>query len=209
MTSLISVTCPQATATSNRRKNLQGVYSSSEWEKACDAFLVRGHIKIKGIIRGEGLQVGEAANLVLVSSALLEAKKPCEWCGTKVNTLVHHGYLESYKDGSYLDLNMVGCVVLCGRCHYAIHNDLELCKCGKYTRRGNGMCRACFDKAHPDIRKAKDKKIADGKALQKRLRDEEKERVKQYKLDHPKPKRARKAPVATPTKTAIHMPTTA
>jgi hypothetical protein len=182
----IQVTNPGAIATSNRRKKLKVTYASEDWLRACDEVLNRGHIKIKGIIRGEGLQVGEAGMLVGESVALLLAKVPCEWCGDKVHTLFHHAYLESYKDGSYLNLKSVGGKILCGLDHYAIHNNLERCKCGKFMRRGADMCRTCFDKAHPEIRAENNRRIAESKALQKRLRDEEKARVKQWKLDNPK-----------------------
>jgi hypothetical protein len=188
----IQVTNPGAIATSNRRKKLKVTYASEDWLRACDEVLNRGHIKIKGIIRGEGLQVGEAGMLVGESVALLLAKVPCEWHLNKagqvvqVGTLFHHSYLESYKDGTYINLKSVGGKILCGGCHYAIHNDLDLCKCGKYMRRGAEVCRACFDKAHPEIRAENNRRIAESKALQKRLRDEEKARVKQWKLDNPK-----------------------
>jgi hypothetical protein len=199
------VTNPGAIATSNRRKNLKKTYTSKAWEEACDEVLCRGHIQIKGIIRGEGLQVGEAGTLVWESLALLNAKVPCEWhlrkAGqiVKVGTLFHHSYLDSYKDGTYLELKNVGGKILCGGCHYAIHHDLDLCRCGKYMRRGADMCKSCFDKKYPEIKAERDRKKAESKALKKKLVDGQKQKVKDWKLANPIPKvsRARQTPIRT------------
>lgn len=202
MTSPISVTNPGEIAKNNRRKNLKSVYSSKEWEKACDEVLNRGHIIIGKIIRGEGLQVGEAGMLVWESLALLEAKVPCEWhlekanMVVKVGTLFHHSYLESYKDGSYLSLKSIGGKVLCSSCHYAIHNELDLCKCGKYMRRGADMCRACFDKAHPEIVESRKQKERAAKALKERIKADKRAERERYKIDHPKSK----APCRNPSR---------
>lgn len=184
---MTGTTCPQEIATSNRRKNLQKVYASKEWERACDEVLKRRHFKIGGIIRGEGLQVGEAGMLLFETAIALLEKVPCEWHfritgqEVRVGTLVHHAYLESYKEGTYTDLKTIDIDILCGSCHYAIHHELDLCKCGKYMRRGAKMCRACFDKAHPEIKEGRELKKQAGKALKKKLRDEEKARVKAIK----------------------------
>jgi len=189
------ITCQPEIATKNRRKKLNVVYASKEWERACDEVLHRGHIKIKGIIRGEGLQVGEAGMLVGESAALLEAKVPCEWHKritgvlVRVGTLVHHTYIESYKDGTYIDLKNIDTDILCGSCHYAIHHELDLCSCGKYMRRGAKQCKACFDKAHPEIvlekqRKADARKAAE-KAIKDRIKADRKAERERYKIDHP------------------------
>jgi hypothetical protein len=198
---MMGTTCPQEIATANRRKNLQKVYDSKEWERACDEVLHRGHIRVKGVIRGEGLQVGEAGMLVFESLSLLEAKLPCEWHlritgqEVKVGTLVHHAYLESYKDGTYLDLKTIDKDILCGSCHYAMHNGLDLCKCGKYMRRGATMCKGCFDKAHPEIQAAKDekknKKKSEDRALKERIKADKKAERERYKIDHPKARKSR------------------
>lgn len=113
--------------------------------------------------------------------------KTCEWCGSTEKLTAHHPYRESYKNGDYIDLHLSACVVLCFRCHYAVHHNLLLCGvCGKkYHRVGADMCRDCFNKLHPEIVEAKKKKEEEFKSLKKRLRDEEKERVKQWKKEHP------------------------
>lgn len=193
----MAITNPQEIATSNRRKKLNKIYSSAEWERACDEVLHRGHIKIKGIIRGEGLQVGEAGNLLCESQSLLEAKIPCEWhfktTGSlvRVGTLVHHTYLESYKDGTYIDLKTIDKDILCASCHYAIHNNLDLCKCGKYMRRGAHQCKACFEKEHPEIKEERNKRATEEKARKARIKADKKAERVRYLIDHPKQKRVK------------------
>jgi uncharacterized Zn finger protein (UPF0148 family) len=61
--------------------------------------------------------------------------------------------MESYKDGTYGDLWLSACMVLCNRCHYALHKGLILCPtCGiRYTLVGSDSCRTCFDATHPEI----------------------------------------------------------
>jgi hypothetical protein len=189
------VTCPEALRVSTRRKNLKKTYQSKEWELKSDEFLGRRKIIFKGIIRGEGLQVGEPGYLLGECEYWYERKKPCvlhlRVCKVvKDGTLVHHPYAESYKDGSYSNFYFSACMVLCGSCHFAVHHNLQLCPvCGnKYHRLGSDMCRDCFNKLHPEIEAEKARYKYDMKALKKKLMDDEKARVKQWKLDHPKPK---------------------
>lgn len=189
---MISVTNPEATATLNRRKNLSKIYAGKKWREDSKRFLGIREIKIRGIIRGEGLQVGEAGMLLYEFEYWYERKKPCQECLkagiiNKEHTLAHHPYAASYKDGSYADLYLSSCMVLCFRCHYGVHHGLLLCKrCGKkYHRVGADMCRDCFNEMNPEIVEARKKRIEDTKALKKKLRDEEKERVKKWKKEHP------------------------
>ena len=116
--------------------------------------------------------------------------KTCEWCDGKDRLLAHHPYLESYSDGTYTDLYLSGCMVLCIRCHYALHKGLTLCSRCKshYHIIGATVCKTCFNELHPEIVAAKEKKKADAKALQKMLRDDEKAKAKKWKKDHPSPR---------------------
>jgi len=111
--------------------------------------------------------------------------RKCEWCGAEEKLLPHHPYLESYKDGSYLDLFLSGCIVLCNRCHFALHKGLVLCrKCKQhYHLSGAECCRSCFMLAHPEIVAAREKRKEDAKALKKKLTKEAKEK---WVLEHPK-----------------------
>ena len=195
---------PGQIATDNRRKILNKIYASKEWERACDEVLLRRHYKIQGIVRGEGLQVGEAGYLLYETALALEEKLPCEWHiritgeEVKVGTLVHHAYLESYKDGTYLDLKTIDKDILCGRCHYAIHHDLDLCKCGKYMRRGAHLCKACFDRSHPEMVEAKRERDAkrkkDERDRKARIKADKKAERERYKIDHPKSQKSSAKP---------------
>lgn len=112
--------------------------------------------------------------------------KKCSWCGSEEKLTAHHPYMESYKNGTYADLYLSACVVLCNRCHFAVHHSLLLCRvCGKkYHRLGADMCRDCFNREHPEIVEAKKKKEEEYKALQKKFRDEERDRAKKWKAEH-------------------------
>jgi hypothetical protein len=158
------VTSPGKRRTSNRREALQKVYASKEWGEASDEFLGNRRFTIKGIIRGEGLQVGEPGYLLGETQYWYENKKPCKWhletdrpVEVKVGTLAHHPYYESYKDGNYLDLYLSGCMVLCNSCHYSLHHGLVLCKrCGvHYHRVGADCCKSCWLELHPEVTLAK------------------------------------------------------
>jgi len=109
--------------------------------------------------------------------------KTCEWCGTTEKLLAHHPFLTSYKDGTYGDLYLSGCIVLCTRCHFALHKGLVLCKrCGKhYHLIGADCCRSCFMELHPEMVEAKKVKADEKKALLKKLRDAEKAKAKEWK----------------------------
>ena len=111
------------------------------------------------------------------------AGKKCEWCGTTEKLLAHHPYLTSYSDGTYGDLYLSGCMVLCNRCHFSLHKGLVLCgKCREhYHLVGADCCRNCFVLAHPEIVEAKKKKEDEKKALLKSLRDKQKLDAKAWK----------------------------
>jgi len=116
------------------------------------------------------------------------AGKKCEWCGTTEKLLAHHPYLESYKDGTYSDLYLSGCIVLCNRCHFSLHKGLTLCRKCKLHYHGVGadVCRICYLAEHPEIVEAKKKKEQEKKALLKKLRDEQKAKAKAWKKEHDK-----------------------
>lgn len=169
---------PQERRKTNRREKLGDIYASKEWEDPKNEFVGNREFTIRGIIREGGLSVGEAGWFIQEVMWWFERKKPCEWCGTKISTLPHHPYIESYSDGTYTDLYLSGCMVLCIRCHYAVHHGLLLCKrCGsRYHGVGADMCKSCWLELHPEMVEARWKKKEDMKALQKKLRDDSKPR---------------------------------
>ncbi len=97
--------------------------------------------------------------------------KTCQWCGTTDQLLAHHPYMESYK-GVYSDLELSGCIVLCRRCHFALHKGFVLCQvCRQHFHRpGAEMCKPCFMSAHPEIVKAREQFVKDLKAKRKEAR---------------------------------------
>lgn len=138
------------------------------------------------------------------SAAWLKKNPWCEiWLevGVKVPaTEIHHPNRWSYQHGFdvYVDFDNNGAMAVSGRKgggHYACHNTLKvcpICKAKKCNQHAQG-CQACLKVKYPKLaaileqdtlKKKEDKKA--GKALQKKLRDEEKERVKKWKKEHPK-----------------------
>jgi hypothetical protein len=106
--------------------------------------------------------------------------KVCSWCGTTEKLLPHHPYIKSLSDGTYLNLYLSGCVVLCTKCHYALHHGRKLCpKCKKgYCPFDTEMCYDCYKKEHPEIEELKHKKKEEIKALRKKLNKQAREKYK-------------------------------
>jgi hypothetical protein len=180
-----SVSCPQERRKVNRREKLSKTYDSKEWDDARNEFTGHREFTIRGIVRSTLPDVGEAGWFLQEVMWWFERKKPCEWhlktqhpVEVKVSTLPHHPYIESYADGTYKDLYLSGCVVLCNSCHYACHHGLVLCKrCGAgYHGVGADMCKSCWLGFHPEMVEARKKKKEDMNALKKKMRDDSKVR---------------------------------
>lgn len=182
-TSPHAVTCPQERRKINRRAKLKTTYDSKEWELAKNEFTGHRDFTIRGIIRGAGPCVGEAGWFLQEVMWWFERKKPCEMhlkAGfvERVSTLPHHPYLESYKDGTYANLYLSGCMVVCNRCHYAIHHGMVLCKrCGtRYHGVGADMCKSCWLELHPEIVEARLLQKEKTKKILKQMREDSKPR---------------------------------
>jgi hypothetical protein len=70
--------------------------------------------------------------------------KQCEWCGSKNDLVIHHPQKpNSLTDEEYF--SFVGTMILCKRCHYALHRGYVLCrKCkNNYHRPIYDMCSKC------------------------------------------------------------------
>ena len=108
--------------------------------------------------------------------------KPCQWCGGTERRTAHHPYYTS-TDDVYLDLYLSGCLVLCNRCHFAIHKGLTLCpNCRqRYMRIGSTVCYSCYLLNNPDIAEQTRRRKEEVKQLKKKLRDKFKEKVKAEK----------------------------
>ena len=119
-------------------------------------------------------------------------KGKCDWCGSTVTLTVHHPMRDAYGEEAYMDFYLSGCVLLCSKCHKATHVGKVLCDNvhedgeNHYKWHDALECGVCYNKAHPEIKTARLKKKADAKALKKKLMDDQKARVKEYKLSHKK-----------------------
>ena len=75
--------------------------------------------------------------------------KVCEWCGSKEYLTIHHPQEKnSLTDEEYLSLE--GIIILCRRCHLAVHRGMHLCpKCKKhYTHNQYDVCFNCLPESH-------------------------------------------------------------
>jgi hypothetical protein len=116
----------------------------------------------------------------------------CEWCGSDKNLTVHHPMRNSYGDDTYMDFYLSGCILLCSKCHTAVHVGRVLCDRvhedgeNHYKWHDAEMCSYCFLKENPEIlEKSKENKRIKRK-IQRELRNKEKLRVQTWKLNHPK-----------------------
>lgn len=111
----------------------------------------------------------------------------CEWCGSTEKLTVHHPQRNAYGDQVYMDLYLSGCVLLCNRCHKAIHSGLVLCERehddGKnhYRWHDADMCGYCFLKEHPEIVEKAAEAKREKRKRQRELRKSQAAKVKQWK----------------------------
>ena len=160
-----SVTCPQATRTLNHRKRLKKWWNSKEW---------KAHVK-------------EAT-----------AGKSCEVCGCKAGQVkgerkpavltINHLFRNLYNDlDEYMRCSVGRTEITCTTCNWMFESGKDVCQVclsdtvAKYKHFREPMCRACFHKAHPEIKELQKKKELEKKALLKKLRDEQKAKVKEWK----------------------------
>ena len=109
--------------------------------------------------------------------------KRCAWCGATEKLLPHHPYINSLKDGTYLDLYLSGCIVLCTSCHYALHHGRKLCPICKerYAPFDADMCYTCYQSAHPEIKENIERRKRERQDIQRKLRREAREKYKKTK----------------------------
>ena len=163
------VCCPQANSTQTHRKRLHKWWASKEWKE-----YVR--------VNTEG--------------------KRCQECGCSKGQIkgdrkpailtVNHLYRELYNSfEEYLKFTEGKTEVTCTTCNWMFEKGMNICPVclsntvAKYKHWREPMCRSCFKRAHPEIEAAKQKRDNEMKALKKKLREDEKARVRQWKIDHP------------------------
>jgi len=156
----ISVSCPEARRTTTRRKKLKKKWTGKLWQEK----------RLEFISKNGGV---------------------CAWCGSTEYLTVHHPHRNSYGDDSYMDFYLSGCVLLCRQCHQATHVGKVLCKGehadGKnhYKYHDADMCGVCFLALHPEIKINAELKKQALKDAQKRYRQEQAKKAKEWKKQHP------------------------
>ena len=120
--------------------------------------------------------------------AFIKAKGgTCEWCGSTERLTVHHPQRNSYGDEVYMDLFLSGCILVCSKCHAAIHAGMVLCERphedGKnhYRWHDAEMCGFCFIKEHPEIKEKAEQAKREKWKRQRELRKAQAEKVKLWK----------------------------
>lgn len=85
----------------------------------------------------------------------------CEWCSSTEGLTVHHPMRNSYGSTAYLDFFLSGCILLCRKCHAALHAGKVLCEREHadgevhYRWHDADMCGYCFLLLHPELKEQK------------------------------------------------------
>jgi len=70
--------------------------------------------------------------------------KSCEWCGSRETLAIHHPQeRNSLTEAKYLSFE--GTIILCKRCHFALHKGMVLCKGCKKKYHDSVRYTMCFD----------------------------------------------------------------
>lgn len=115
----------------------------------------------------------------------------CEWCGSTQKLTVHHPQRDSYGDEVYMDLYLSGCILLCNRCHAALHAGRVICERDHddgethYRWHDAEMCSYCFKKEHPEVIEAAARAKRAKQKRQRELRKKEGQKVKAWKKANP------------------------
>jgi len=114
------------------------------------------------------------------------ADRPCQWCGSMEYRTAHHPYRSSYGEDIYTDLELSQCMVLCRRCHMALHKGLKLCPiCKKhYAPFERDMCFHCYCEKYPEVMEKVNSSKEKRKEDQKKARHEAYLKSKKWKEEH-------------------------
>jgi hypothetical protein len=109
--------------------------------------------------------------------------KSCVWCGKRFDLIAHHPTLDHYGTPGYIDPYLSKCVVLCRRCHHALHKGMKLCPvCKKnYCPVDTESCYECLPE---ETKFAIEQKKRDSDRLKKKLQDREKAKAQAWKETH-------------------------
>jgi len=109
----------------------------------------------------------------------------CSWCGSKEYLTVHHPFRNGYGKELYLDFFLSQCVVLCRRCHSALHAGKVLCVCKKHYKPFDAeMCFTCYASKYPEVLEKVEIAKEQKKRKDKEYRHKQYLKQKQWKKDH-------------------------
>lgn len=111
----------------------------------------------------------------------------CEWCGSTKRLTPHHPYRNTYSDQVYKDLFLSQCILLCSRCHSALHRGMVPCEREHddgevhYRWHDAPVCSACYLKEYPEVKEAAERTKVLRRKRQRELRKKLAEKYKEVK----------------------------
>ena len=128
------------------------------------------------------------------------AGKSCEVCWCKAGQVkgerkpavltINHLFRNIYNDlDEYMKCSHGRTEITCTTCNWMFESGKDVCQVclsdtvAKYKHFREPMCRACFHKAHPEIKELQKVKADAKKQLLKKLNDEQKAKYEQLKKD--------------------------
>jgi len=111
----------------------------------------------------------------------------CEWCEGTERLTIHHPMRNSYGDLAYMNFYLSGCILLCSRCHAALHAGKVLCERehadgeNHYRSHDAEMCSHCYLQEHPEIKELAEIARAEKRKRQREIRKAQAAKVKAWK----------------------------
>jgi len=111
----------------------------------------------------------------------------CEWCGSQDRLTVHHPMRDVYGKSVYVDFVLSDCILLCARCHRALHTGRDICPGSHddgeihYKWHDADVCTICYLKMHPEIKEAIERAKVLKRKRQRELRKKKQEQLKKQK----------------------------
>lgn len=179
MNTIHSVTCPQKTKTENRRSEQAKWRASKEWKQLVD-------------------EHAHAPGAICVHCLKYHGQPAKKEGGRPIYLTINHLSRALYTSKElYCTWNESLMEICCTTCNWMYEKGKEPCPLchNQYISviEPDHMCQSCYDKLHPEEAERKradrERKRAESKALLKRLRDDEKARMRSFKTSKsPSPK---------------------
>ena len=147
----------------------------------------KDHVTCPEAIRTENRQAANrktwnSKQWIHARNAFLNGKS-CAWCGVRFNLIAHHPTLDHYGTPEYIDPYLSKCMVLCRRCHHALHKGMKLCPVCK-----KNYCPvdadSCYDCLPEHMKFEIEQKKRDRDRLKKKLQDRQKQKAREWKEAH-------------------------